>query len=113
MPNKPDYDLQPYHFGFLLGINEMLFTINSEPGYQKKMFYNNETHFSLPDQNCDSAYLFNMEAAPTFGFVIGIVSNLRLGQYFDLRFTPSLTFGERNLDYSIKSFYRLDNVFFI
>jgi len=105
VPNKPDYDLAPYHFGFLLGINKMLFTVKTYPGYQDVMYYNDEFHQSLPDQNSDSAYLFNMEATPTFGFVIGIVGNLRLGEYFDMRFTPSLTFGERNLDYSIKNYY--------
>lgn len=105
VPNKPEYDEARYHFGFLLGVNEMLFTLNTYPGYQKKLYYNNEFGQSLPDQNSDSAYLFNMEATPTFGFVIGIVGNLRLGDYFDLRFTPSLTFGERNLNYTIKSFY--------
>ena len=105
VPNKPDYDLAPYHFGFLLGINEMLFTVNTNPGYQYKAYYNDILSESIPDLNTDSAFLFNMEAAPTFGFVIGIVSNLRLGEYFDLRFTPSLTFGERNMDYTIKSYY--------
>ena len=105
VPNKPEYDLSPYHFGFLLGINKMLFTLDTKPGYQNTVYYNNDTIQQLSDQNCDSAYLFNMEATPTFGFVIGIVGNLRLGNYFDLRFTPSLTFGERNLDYSIQSFY--------
>jgi hypothetical protein len=105
VPNKMDYDLAPYHFGFLLGFNEMLFTIKTAPDYQKKMYYNNEFMQAMPDQNSDSAFLYNVEGTPTFGFVIGIVGNLRLGEYFDLRFTPSLTFGERNLDYSIKNFY--------
>lgn len=105
VPNKPEYDNAPYHFGFLLGINEMLFTIKTTPGYQNKMYYNNDLEQSIPDQNCDSANLFNVEATPTFGFVIGIVGNLRLGEYFDLRFTPSLTFGERNLDYTLKNYY--------
>ena len=108
VPNKPDYDLAPYHFGFLLGINEMLFTIKSDPGYQNKFYFNNTSGQSLPDQNSDSALLFNMEATPTFGFVIGIVGNLRMGEYFDMRFTPSLTFGERNLDYSIKNYYHVE-----
>jgi len=105
VPNKPEYDLAPYHFGFLLGINEMFFSLDTYPDYQKKLYYNNEFGQSIPDQNSDSAYLFSMEAVPTFGFVIGIVSNLRLGEYFDLRFTPSLTFGERNLDYTLQNFY--------
>jgi hypothetical protein len=105
VPNKPEYDLAPYHFGFLLGINEMLFTLKTTPGYQEKFYYNDDFQQSIPDQNSDSANLFNVEATPTFGFVIGIVGNLRLGEYFDLRFTPSLTFGERDLDYSIKNYY--------
>jgi len=105
VPNKPDYDLSPYHFGFLLGINQMLFTIKTFPSYQNQVYYNNDIKQSMPDLNSDSSYLFSMEGNPTFGFVIGIVSNLRLGEYFDLRFTPSLTFGERNLKYSIKSYY--------
>jgi hypothetical protein len=106
VPNKPEYDQATYHFGFLLGVNQMFFTIKTNPVYQEAVYYNDDFHQSLPDQNSDSAYLFNMEAEPTFGFVIGIVGNLRLGEFFDLRFTPSLTFGERNLDYTIKNFYR-------
>ncbi len=105
VPNKPDYDQAPYHFGFLLGINEMLFTIKTYPGYQEKLYFNNDFVQSIPDQNSDSAYIFNIEAKPTFGFVIGIVGNLRLGEYFDMRFTPSLTFGERNLDFTLKNYY--------
>jgi hypothetical protein len=104
VPNKPEYDNAPYHFGFLLGINKMFFTIKTFPDYQKKLYYNNVDMQQIPDQPSDSAYLYSMEATPTFGFVIGIVSNLRLGEYFDLRFTPSLTFGERNLDYVIQNY---------
>ena len=104
VPNKPDYDETPYHFGFLLGINEMQFTIKPFPGFEKKVYISNDLLRSIPDQNSDSAYLYNIEAVPTFGFVIGIVSNLRLGKYFDLRFTPSLTFGQRNLVYSLKNY---------
>jgi len=107
VPNKPDYDNAPYHFGFLLGINEMLFTIKTTPGYQTKVYYTNDSVQSIPDGdlNSDSAYLYNVEATPTFGFVIGIVGNLRLGEHFDMRFTPSLTFGERNLEYTIYNYY--------
>jgi len=106
VPNKPEYDNAPYHFGFLLGINQMFFTVKTTPGYQYKFYYNNDTEQQIPDQNSDSANVFSVEASPTFGFVIGIVGNLRLGKYFDMRFTPSLTFGERNLDYTLKNYYR-------
>jgi len=106
VPNKPDYDNAPYHFGFLLGINEMFFTIKTTPGYQTKFYYNNDSILSIPDQNSDSANLYNVEAGPTFGFVIGIIGNLRLGEHFDMRFTPSLTFGERNLYYTLNNYNR-------
>lgn len=111
VPNKPEYDQAPYHFGFLLGINDMFFTIKTDPDFQKKMYYNDKTGVQdavqqIPDQNSDSARLYGVEATPTYGFVIGIVSNLRLGEYFDLRFTPSLTFGQRNLNYTLYNYYR-------
>lgn len=34
------------------------------------------------------------------GFNIHIISNFRLGEYFDARFLPGLSFGQRDLDYS-------------
>ena len=105
VPNKPEYDLAPYHFGFLLGINDMFFSIKTYPGFQEKS-YDNYTDGLVPGELSDSAHLFNMEASPTFGFVIGIIGNLRLGEYFDLRFTPSLTFGQRNLNYTLKNYYK-------
>lgn len=47
----------------------------------------------------DSLYV--IKAEPELGFNIGIVSNLRLGDHFDLRFIPTLSFGERNLIYTL------------
>ncbi|MGV8114289.1 MAG: porin family protein [Lentimicrobium sp.] len=95
--NLPAYDLAPYHFGFILGMNQMLFTVRTTPGFQ------NITYSSLqtPDLYSDSARLLGIEHKPAFGFTIGIVSNLRLAESFDLRFVPSLSFGERDLEYSI------------
>jgi len=100
LPNKLNYDDAPFHFGFQLGINQMLFTIKISPGYYKTRYVN----INIEDQNYDSAFLYSLESTPSFGFVVGIGGNIRLSKCFDLRFTPSLTFGERNLDYSIKSF---------
>lgn len=45
--------------------------------------------------------LSSIQSKPQLGFTIGIVSNLRLGtDYADLRFVPSLSFGQRNLEYT-------------
>ncbi len=79
--NMPKYDLKPYHFGFMLGFNEMDFTLR-----QNSLFM-------------DTASVFLVEPVPQLGFNVGIVSNLRLGEYFDLRFIPGLAFGDRKVRY--------------
>lgn len=77
------YDKQRIHFGFLLGFNTGSFTAKNVEGFSK----------------IDSVLAVNPN--PTSGFQLGIVSDLRIGNYFDLRFIPTLTFAQRNLDYSI------------
>ncbi len=97
--NLPYYDNAPYHFGFVLGINQMFFALNHSEDFQYRTFNSDES----PDTNSDEAMLLGIESNPNFGFNIGIISNLRLGEYFDLRFIPSLAFGERDLSYRIES----------
>ena len=46
--------------------------------------------------------LFSVEPINQYGFNIGIVSSVRLFEYLDLRFVPTLTFGDRALEYSVK-----------
>jgi len=82
--NLPRYDLKPYHFGFSICVNKMDFAVHPVPNYH----------------SFDS--LFAIHVTPQWGFNIGIVSNLRLGNYADLRFLPTLSFGERILDYTLK-----------
>ena len=83
--NLPKYDLKPYHFVFLLALNQMDLIIK-------------------PNKNFSSSdSLLVLEAEPQLGFNIGIISNLRLGNYTDLRFLPTLSFGERILEYTIKT----------
>ncbi len=106
--NLRNADQVPYHFGFQLGINQMFFTLKTHPGYQQQMFYNtagnNLVVNSIPDLNCDSANLYSVESNPTIGFVIGIVGDLKLWNHFNFRFTPSLTFGERDLEFAIQTY---------
>lgn len=97
--NLPGYDDAPYHFGFILGMNQMLFTIKTNPGFQNVVYNALQT----PDLVSDSAKLMSIQHTPAFGFTIGIVSNLRLADNWDLRFVPSLSFGERDINYVIDS----------
>lgn len=50
------------------------------------------------------ARIYGIRANPSIGFSVGIVGDLRLGEYFNLRFIPTLSFGRRELEYDIKLF---------
>ena len=47
--------------------------------------------------------VYDINPQMTHGFTVGIVGNLRLAKYFDLRLIPSLSFGERKIIYTIVS----------
>ncbi len=95
--NLPTYDENPYHFGFILGINHMLFSINTVDNLP----YIKWSTAQSPDVFGDSLFVYSVTSTPTPGFSVGILANLRLGKYTDLRFIPALSFGERLLNYNI------------
>ncbi|MDP4238090.1 MAG: porin family protein [Bacteroidota bacterium] len=75
--NLPYVDQKLIHFGFSLGINAMDFGVTPR----------------------DSARVSTLKP----GFSVGIISDLRLNRYLNLRFTPTLHFGERELLYPFKT----------
>ncbi len=83
--NYSTHDDHPIHFGFCLGLNTMDFIV--KPNFQS---------FSKDSVLADVS-------APSVGFHIQIVSNYRLGDYFDLRFLPGISFGQRNLNFFKKN----------
>jgi hypothetical protein len=95
--NLPKYDIADYHFGFMVGLNQMNFTVKPASNIHTRVFSSEYT----PDLNVDSSMLLAVNSTPTLGFLVGIVGDKRLGRYFNLRFTPTLSFGERYLNYSI------------
>jgi len=80
--NLRKYDRQQVHFGFLLGINSADFNVQPNPDIR----------------DFDSIYV--IEAQRESGFSLGIVANFRLGEFFDLRTIPALSFSQRNLEYT-------------
>jgi hypothetical protein len=84
LPNLLKYDKQRFHFGFMIGYNQYDFTMKTKGNLNEY----------------DS--LMRIYTSSLSGFNLGIVANLRLGEYFDLRFIPGLTFADRMLNYSIK-----------
>ena len=80
--NLPKYDQQPIHFGFTLGINSSKFVIDRVGDLKIR----------------DTIY--SVESEPVSGLNLGILSNLRIGNNLDLRFIPTLSFCQRNLNYN-------------
>ena len=98
--NLPTYDQQPYHFGFILAANTMSFNIQPMADLPFKKWTTDQS----PDVFADSLYVYELTSRGTPGFSIGILGNLRLAKYLDLRFVPTLSFGERILTYNILAY---------
>lgn len=79
--NFLDFEKKPYYFGITLGMNSSDYRIQ----------HSNE--FILNDS------LNVAESLRGPGFNLGIVTNLKLGSYFDIRILPTLSFVERRLDF--------------
>ncbi|MBP7507211.1 MAG: PorT family protein [Prolixibacteraceae bacterium] len=101
IPNLTTFDDKKIHFGFTLGLNTADFafqhynTIKDNPLIAES----NLTYTKLLDS---VGYKLRADVASlTPGFTVGIVSNLRLTEYLDLRFLPGLSFIERKVVYNI------------
>jgi hypothetical protein len=81
--NLPKYDRARIHFGFELGLNVSKFRV--EPAGDLRI---RDTVYSIIPRG-------------TSGLNLGIISNLKLGEHFDLRFIPALAFTQRNLEYTM------------
>ncbi len=104
MENLVVFDDKEYHFGFFFGANQMLYTINTRDNFENTPY----SQVDRKELDAGTAKATKIGAAPTLGFTVGIISDLRLGKYFNLRFTPNLEFGERILNFDIH--YSLNNV---
>ncbi len=74
--NLENFDKQRVHWGYFLGFNAYDFKID----------------YKLPGDN--------IKVKSTTGFNVGLVGNLRLHEYVDLRFEPGLFYTQRDLTYS-------------
>ncbi len=98
----PNYENEPYHFGFLIAYNQMMYTVKTIEDYQNQPLPADSWPngpYSIP--NTKNLYVYNIETHQTPGFTVGIIGSKRLGRYFDLRFIPSLSFSERRMNYDV------------
>jgi hypothetical protein len=110
--NLRNYNQQPYHFGFILAANQMHFTLKTIDNMPQVQW----SGIQLPEDpglvNADYASILSINTRPTPGFTIGILGSLLLHEYIDMRFTPSLSFGERILTYDIVAVSGTDSLRF-
>lgn len=75
--NLPRYDAKPLHFGFILGSNSMDFRVRTNPSFPSTVF--------------------GVHSVAQPGFIVGIVSDVRVGNSLNVRFIPTYSAGERHL----------------
>ena len=73
-----------FHFGVALAYNKSDYKITLDSNF-------------IVQKN-----VLNVESVKGPGFSLGIVSDYHLGRYFDLRFIPALSFGEKDILYTQK-----------
>lgn len=83
-PNLPNYDYKKLHFGFILGINNADFATKAKTNLNP----------------FDSIRV--IETTPSLGFDVGLVADLRLGEYFNLRFVPEISLVDRTVNYRMQ-----------
>lgn len=80
--NLPNFDLRTFHFGFVLGYNTSDFFVTRKPF----------------DRAADTLLVLDHLRQP--GFNLGIISSLNMTPNLSLRFVPSLSFQDRQLQYT-------------
>lgn len=80
--NYLDFARKPYYFGITLAYNNSTYRIA------------HSDDFILHDS------IRIAESITGGGFNLGIVTNLKIGQHFDFRFLPTLSFTDRNFQYT-------------
>lgn len=81
--NYLDFANKPYYFGITLSYNSSNYRV-----FQGRDFILNDSITSVLSPR-----------GP--GFNLGIVTNLKIGKYFDFRLLPTLSFSDRRLDYTL------------
>ena len=79
--NLPNFDKRPVHYGYFLGINQYDFKFEYVDSYYKDMMYK------------------DIAVIQKKGFNVGLIGDLRINDYFNVRFEPGLYYNLRELVY--------------
>ncbi len=80
--NLPDHDQKKYYFGLTFGLN----------------FATYQASYTSSFVNTDTFMRILPSWSP--GFNLGLMGNLKLSKFIDLRLVPSLSFSEKRLDFN-------------
>ena len=94
-PNLMEYDWQRFRFGFSLGIDMVSANLKTKSNYEHPVNIS-------PDNPILEIY---SKSTPAFN--VGIIANMRLGEYFDLRFIPGFSIA-----HDIDLYYRFTDKIF-
>jgi len=89
VPNLEAYDKQLFHFGFALGIDVVDINLKTR------------TNYTFPTDISPTNEVMEIFSKATPAFNVGIVVNMRMGNYFDLRFIPAFSIA-----HDINLYYR-------
>ncbi len=93
--NNPYVDDKLFHFGFSLSLNFM-------------DYYIEESGMKFPateeEAAAEQGEVYHVRQSGMMpGFSVGFITDVRLARYLNLRFTPTLHFGEHRLNYKTES----------
>ena len=79
--NLPNFDKRLVHYGYFLGINQYDFKFEYVDSYYKDLMYQ------------------DISVSQKKGFNVGLIGDLRINDYFNIRFEPGLYYNSRELIY--------------
>lgn len=80
--NFKDFNKKSYYFGINLGFNNTGYKL-----YQSRFFINNES-------------IMVTQGSSELGVNMHMVTNLKIGEYFDFRFLPGFSFAQRGFEFT-------------
>lgn len=97
--NLQEHDYNRYHFGFFVALNQMDFSLKTNEIYMGSSYDPSEYSDFV---GVDIVQFNGVSSKSGMGFTVGIIGNLKITPNLDLRFVPSLSFGDRTLIYTIR-----------
>lgn len=82
--NMPEHDNKPYYFGITFGLNFSQYRVK-----YTQSFVDNDTFRKI-------------QPLWSPGFNLGLMGNLRISRFFDIRFVPSLSFADKRMNMTFR-----------